>query len=122
VLFLLQSDIGSGDEKTDAITQEVQQQNFLICFVTLLHKELQRCVQCSLPLDGSYSYTFVYATALAGVEEPLILQQPFSYVSDSILVAVVVCLDAAEDLVQLHSGFSSSRCVYRVSTQSTENS
>ncbi len=122
MLFLLQWDTGSGDEKTDAITQEVQQQNFLIVLSLSCIKSFRRCLQCSLPLDGSYSYTFVYATALAGVEEPLILQQPISNVSDSILVAVVVSLDAAEVLEQLHSGFSSSRCVYRVSTQSTENS
>ncbi len=42
--------------------------------------------------------------------------------SDSILVAVVVSLDAAEVLEQLHSGFSSSGCGYTESTQSTENS
>ncbi len=41
VLFLLQWDTGSGHEKTDGVTQEVQQQNFLICFVILLHQELQ---------------------------------------------------------------------------------
>jgi preprotein translocase subunit SecG len=41
LLFLLEWDKGSGHEKTDAITQDVQQQSFLLCFVILLHQEVQ---------------------------------------------------------------------------------
>jgi hypothetical protein len=48
-------------------------------------------MQFSLPLDGSYFNTFVYATtALVTVEEPLILQQPFQMDNISIVVVVVV--------------------------------
>jgi hypothetical protein len=68
----------SEHEKKDVVTYQVQQEGFLFCFVILFHQEFRRCMQFSLPLDGSYSYTFVYATtALVTVEEPLILQQPF---------------------------------------------
>jgi hypothetical protein len=123
LLFLLQCDTGSVHKKTDAVTQELQEQNFLICFLILLHQELQ---EVSAMLSASrwqlllYLYVCNNCSCCSG--RTFDLATAISNDSDSILVAVVVSLDAAEVLEQLHSGFSSSRCVYRVSTQSTENS
>jgi hypothetical protein len=123
VLFLLQWDTGSGHEKTDAITQDVQQQNFLICFGILLHQELQ---EVSAMLSASRWQLLFYLCVCNNCSccsgRTFYLARAISNDSDSILVAVVVSLDAAEVLEQLHSRFSSSGCGYRVSTQSTENS